>query len=269
MKKITLVAAMFAAFAMNAQVGVYFEDFEAQDLSGWELYDEDGDGNNWGDQFTVDDQDGNPVTPVSLISRSWLGSPLFPDNWAVTPAIDLTAASGTIELSWKVLAAAASWDNENYSVYVAASDDITVLEASPVMFTEVYDDPDDLGTQYDRTLDISSLAGQTVYVAFRHHDVSDMDFLSIDDVMVTADALSVESNEFEGFSYFVNSNVLNLSSKTPIQNISLFNMLGQEVLSQKLDSNTEAINLSGLQSSVYIATVTIDGATKSFKIVKN
>lgn len=269
MKKITFLAAIFAAFTMNAQVNVYFEDFEAQDLSGWELYDEDGDGNNWGDQFTVDDQDGNPVTPVSLISRSWLGSPLFPDNWAVTPAIDLTSATGSVELAWKVLAAAATWDNEHYSVYAAASNNIGDLESSPVTFSETYDDPNDAGTQYDRTLDLTSLAGQTIYIAFRHHDVSDMDYISIDDVSVTADALSVGTNEFQGFTFFVNNNSLNLSAKSPMQSLSLYNMLGQQVLSQKLSSNTETINLSGLQTTVYIATVTIDGATKSFKIVKN
>lgn len=269
MKKITFLAAIFACFALNAQTTFYFEDFTSEDLTGWGLHDEDGDTFNWGDIFVITDGAGNPATPVSLISRSWNSIPLFPDNWAVTPAIDLTTATGNVELSWKVLAAAASWDNENYSVYVATSDDIVDLEVSPVTFTETYDDPNDAGTQYDRTLDLSSLAGQIVYVAFRHHDVSDMDFISIDDVTVTGDALSVGTNEFQGFNYFVSNNQLNLSSKNPLQNISIYNMLGQEVLAQKLSSNNETVNLSGLQSTVYIATVTIDGATKSFKIAKN
>lgn len=269
MKKITFLAAIFACFTMNAQTTLYFEDFSSESLPGWGLHDEDGDTFNWGDIFTVNDGNGDPVTPVSLISRSWQSVPLFPDNWAVTPAIDLTTATGNVELSWKVLAAAASWDNEHYSVYVAASDDIVDLEASPVTFSETYDDPNNAGTQYDRTLDLSSLAGQIVHVAFRHHDVSDMDFISIDDVMVTADVLSVGTNEFQGFNYFVSNNKLNLTSKNPMQSISIYNMLGQEVLSQKLNGNNETIDLSGLQSMVYIATVGIDGATKSFKIVKN
>jgi len=36
-----------------------------------------------------------------------------------------------------------------------------------------------------------------------------------------------------------------------------------------LSSNNETVDLSGLQSGIYIATVSIDGASKSFKIVKN
>lgn len=269
MKKITFIAAIFAGFSINAQETLYFEDFETEDLTGWELYDEDGDGNNWGDIFTVNDENGNPVTPVSLISRSWQGAPLFPDNWAVTPAIDLTEASGSIELSWKVMAAAASWDNENYSVYVATSADPDDLVVSPVTFTETYDDPNNQGTQFTRTLDLTSLSGEIVYIAFRHHDVTDMDFISIDDILVTADALSVESNVFQGFTFFVNNGELNVSAKSNIDNISLYNMLGQEVISKKLNSNKETINVSALQSGVYLTKVSIDGATKTFKIVKN
>lgn len=45
MKKITLLAALFAAFSMNAQL--FSDDFEDQDISDWTLLDEDGDGYNF------------------------------------------------------------------------------------------------------------------------------------------------------------------------------------------------------------------------------
>lgn len=268
MKKITLLAALFAVFAMNAQTIFFSDDFNDEDVSDWTRYDEDGDGNFIADLFVVEDADGNPVTPVSLISRSWQGFPLTPDNWIVSPAIDLTTASGDVQLTWKVQAAAATWDLENYSVYVGTSSDIADLESATVTFTEVYDDPDNLGTQYDRSLDLSSLTGETVYLAFRHHDVTDQDFLSIDDVMVSG-VLAVGTNEFKGFNYFVANNQLNLSANTSMEKVALYNMLGQQVVSQKLSNNNETVELSGLQSGIYIATVSIDGASKSFKIVKN
>ncbi|SRX54622.1 T9SS-dependent choice-of-anchor J family protein [Aequorivita sp. CIP111184] len=268
MKKITLFFTLFAGFAMNAQTVFFSDDFNDEDVSDWTRYDEDGDGNFFADLFVVEDGSGNPVTPVSIISRSWQGAPLFPDNWIVSPAIDLTTATGLVQLTWKVQAAAASWDLEKYSVYVGTSSDIADLESATVTFTEVYDDPADLGTQYDRTLDLSSLAGETVYLAFRHHDVTDQDFLSIDDVTV-AGVLAVGTNEFKGFNYFVANNQLSLSANTSMENVVLYNMLGQQVVSQKLNNSNETIELSGLQSGVYIATVSIDGASKSFKIVKN
>lgn len=268
MKKITFLAALFAGFALSAQTVFFSDDFNDEDVSDWTLYDEDGDGNNWADLFAVTDASGNPVTPISLISRSWQSAPLTPDNWIVSPAIDLTTASGNVQLTWKVQAAAAEWDNENYSVYVGTSSDIADLEDATVTFTEVYDDPSDMGTQFERELDLSSLSGETVYVAFRHHDVTDMDYLSIDDVMVSG-VLAVGTNEFKGFKQFVLNNQLTLSANTSMESIALFNMLGQQVVSQKLSSNNEVVNLSGLQSGVYIATVSIEGITKSFKIVKN
>ena len=185
MKKFLLPC--FLALGLSASAQTYFsDDFNDQDVSDWTRIDSDGDAKNWADLFTVNDDAGNPVTPVSLISRSWQGAALTPDNWIVSPAINLTAATGQLNLNWKVQCAAAAWDNENYSVYVALASDIATLGASPVTFTEVYNDPANAGTQYSRTLDVSSFAGQTIYVAFRHHNVTDMDFISIDDVVVKA-----------------------------------------------------------------------------------
>lgn len=178
---------MALPFAMYGQT-YFFDDFNDQDVSDWTRYDVDGDGKQWADIFFVPDANNNPVTPISLISRSWQVNPLTPNNWIVSPAINLSTATGAVALTWKVQCAAAAWDLEKYSVYVATSSDMASLMASPVTFSEVYDDPANAGTSYLRTLDVSSLAGQTIYVAFRHHDVTDNDFISIDDIRVAAPA---------------------------------------------------------------------------------
>ena len=57
MKKITLLAALFAGFAMNAQTIFFTDDFNDEDVSDWTRYDEDGDGNFWADLFVVEDLD--------------------------------------------------------------------------------------------------------------------------------------------------------------------------------------------------------------------
>ncbi len=188
MKKLLLFGSLLALpFAAYGQT--YFsDDFNDKNVSDWTRYDVDGDGIQWADLFEVTNEGGTPVTPVSLISRSWQGAALTPNNWIVSPAIDLTAATGTVNLSWKVQCAAATWDKEKYTVYASTSSDMATLMASPVTFSEVYDDPADAGTQYSRMLDVSSLVGQTIYIAFRHHDVTDQDFISIDDVKVAAPA---------------------------------------------------------------------------------
>lgn len=81
--------------------------------------------------------------------------------------------------------------------------------------------------------------------------------------------VGVGENSFQGFKYAVANNQLTLSTNTPMDKVSLHNMLGQEVISQKLSSNNETVNLSGLQAGIYIATVSINGNNKTVKLVKN
>src|SRR5690554_3068841 len=168
-KKLLLASLLFAGglFTMNAQTTDWSDDFNDEDISDWTLIDSDGDGLQWGDMFYVTDIGGQPVTATGLVSRSWQGVPLTPDNWAITPAIDLTGASGAITLKWKVETAKnPEWNAEHYTVYVATANTIGDFQASSVLFSETYSGD---GNQQNKTLDISSFAGETIYIAFRHH----------------------------------------------------------------------------------------------------
>ena len=107
-----------------------------------------------------------------------------------------------------------------------------------------------------------------MYIAI-NHVASDQFGFQVDDFKVTADVLSVNDEAFQGFKHFVANGQLNLSANTAMERVALYNMLGQEVVSQKLASNNETVNIAGLQSGVYIATVSIEGASKTFRIVKN
>ncbi|SMC51820.1 T9SS-dependent choice-of-anchor J family protein [Moheibacter sediminis] len=273
MKKFLFSLAMVAGFmTVNAQTVIWSDDFEDEDISDWTIYDEDGDGNTWGDLFYVQDQNQNPVSPISLISRSWQQVALTPDNWVVSPAIDLTGASGAITLNWKVQAAAAAWDLENYSVYVATAADLASLEASDVTFTETYDDPANAGTQYDRDLDLSDFAGQIVYVAFRHHDVTDQDWLSIDDVSVEAETLMAVSDLNKNVSAVYPNPVIdnfniNLSSKFNASNVfvTITDLAGRTV---KTFGAADSYNVSELPKGVYVVKITDGQNTETKKIVK-
>ena len=88
------------------------------------------------------------------------------------------------------------------------------------------------------------------------------------DFKVTSDVLGVNEETFNGFEYFVDNSNLNISADRAFENVNLYNVLGQEVISKKLSNTSEVVNIASLNSGVYIATVTIEGAKKSFKIVK-
>ncbi|MBV7269787.1 T9SS-dependent choice-of-anchor J family protein [Winogradskyella luteola] len=190
-KKTTLLLTLCFACTQFATAQTYFyDDFSSGNLNDWTLTDSDGDGNNW---YNADLDDG--VQEEHATSASWIptqpaGEILFPDNWMVSPAIDLTSASGNVFLEWKAYGQDQDWANENYSVYVATASDIATLGASATTFSEV------VGASagyVDRSLDVSAHTGQVIYVAFRHHNVSDQFRLNIDDVRVTSDPTPTDS----------------------------------------------------------------------------
>ncbi|MCH2489431.1 MAG: T9SS type A sorting domain-containing protein [Flavobacteriales bacterium] len=101
--------------------------------------------------------------------------------------------------------------------------------------------------------------------------VKDFAFDATPDTAIAAGdgQLGVDDQVFEGFEYFVdNANRLNLSAPVAMEKIVMHNVLGQQVISQKLSNTNESLDLSSLKSGVYIATVAIEGTAKSFKIVK-
>lgn len=198
---------------------------------------------------------------------------MFPNNYAISPAIDV-AGNGTLQLDYMVGGQDPLYSAENYTVYVSTGNTIAdFMNTDPtvtVSFTEnLGDDPAAAGELVPRNVDLSTLDGaSTLYIAFRHHDTSDQFIINFDDVILNG-VLGVNDNSLEGFNYFIANNQLNLSAKTSMTQVAIYNILGQEVVSKKLASNKEVISISELQSGIYIVNVSVDGASKSFKIVKN
>ena len=76
--------------------------------------------------------------------------------------------------------------------------------------------------------------------------------------------LSVEENTLEGFNFFPNpvQDVINLDARTGIENVTMFNLLGQKVLEQKVDgSSTYQLNVSTMAKGTYLMQVTSNGVT--------
>ena len=269
-KKLLFSTALIAAAHFtNAQSTVWMDDFEDQDISDWTLFDDDGDGNNW-DVYQVTNQNQQPVTPMSLISRSWQQVPLTPDNWAISPVIDLTNAGGTITLEWITQVAAQAWDEEHYGIYVGTTPDRMTLVNSTVKLEETLGNAGNTGAPVTHTLDISSFAGNpTVYVGIRHFDVTDMDFIAIDHVKVTATILATaEANGKNAISIYPNptSDVLNLKIDGKINNTKIYDVNGKLVLTA---GNETSVSLKSLTSGAYVVAVTnADGKVITKKVIK-
>lgn len=275
MKKTLLTGAFLfcSLFAMNAQTVVWSDNFNDESISDWTLTDSDGDGKNWGDLFQISDQDQVPITPVSLISRSWeAGVALSPNNWAVSPVINLSAHAGkTITLSF-LRQTNAEFPADKYSVYVGTSNDPATLINATVTSTETPTD----GSPTTKTVDLTSLAGQAaVYIAFRHYGSTDNDFISIDDVTVTAgDVAGVNDLLVSKLSVFPNpaNDVVTISNgeNILINKVEVVDLNGRTVVLSNFDGVSDAkINISNLSSGLYMMNISSDKGIVTKKIVKN
>ena len=64
------------------------------------------------------------------------------------------------------------------------------------------------------------------------------------------------------------SNKLNIETAGEIQQVSVYRLLGQEVLTKKPISNKTTLETTGLQKGVYITKITIDGKESVTKFIK-
>ncbi len=110
---------------------------------------------------------------------------------------------------------------------------------------------------------INTAAGQTYYV----YVVNDG---GITDITIDGTRLSTNDNEIEGFSFHPNPNngILNLDSINMIDNVAIYNLLGQQVLGRTINATSAQLDTSSLSTGAYLMKVTVDGHTGTYKVIK-
>ncbi len=183
-----LLAALLGGVVAQAQVTEfpYTEGFE-NGLGGWTVIDDDGDGYNW-EAFLWNYSSGDMPHggSHSAVSRSYseYSEVLTPDNWLVSPAIEL--GSEPMDFSWWHLTQDPAYPAEHYAVYVSTTGN-TVADFSGEPLFETTMTASDADWTYN-VLSLADYAGQTIYIAFRHFDCSDMFYFHIDDISITPPA---------------------------------------------------------------------------------
>jgi len=94
--------------------------------------------------------------------------------------------------------------------------------------------------------------------------------LYIDNVYFYKAALGVSKFDASGIKMYPNpvKNSLTIEANTAIQRVSVYNVLGQEVMSSSPKSNSTTLQANELQKGVYMVKTEIDGNVSSSKIVK-
>ena len=152
----------------------------------WTLVDGDADGYEWYEiNLPQADQDNLLSThggSYMMTSASWVPyTALTPNNWLISPGLDLTALSGTVKLSYFVGGHQTEWPSEHYKVCVSTSTDTASF--TTILFEETIPTSGWL----ERYVDLSSYVGQTIYIAFVHYNCTDMFRLDLDDISVYVD----------------------------------------------------------------------------------
>ncbi len=156
----------------------YTIGFDSNDMSlytCWTAVDADGDGYSW-DVETFS----GVISSASYINN--IGA-LTPDNWLVSPQLQLASGS-SYTLSWEHAAVDSFYFAEHYGVYVSTSG--TAISD----FVQLQDYTLTSHIPSNVTLDLTQYAGQDIYIAFRHYGVSDEYWLVIDDITITQSELS-------------------------------------------------------------------------------
>ncbi len=264
------MTAVLAFGFVNAQI---YSANDATGFSAWTVYDNDGDGNDWG----VLDMSTTTVPYPALIamgetfaSASWDGvGALTPDNIAVTPSIDCSANS-SVFVNWNAVSpegGTSTFYEEHYAVYCVTQTQLGVIIATSTYPAPIFEETLPAGgVIQSRSVDVSAIAGSqgAVYVVFRHFNCTDQNWLSIDDMSLTAaSTASLEEIEKGTAVAFPNpaKEVLTIQTSLESTSISIIAMDGKVVATADMSGINGSINVANLVDGSYFYEVTASNGT--------
>jgi hypothetical protein len=193
-----------------------------------------------------------------LGSASWTSAngPLSPDNWIISPVLDLSNYDAATFTFGRGTTYAFQNLSEKYAVYaVNPADPATLgstLNAATALLVEQVITPDQW---VSKTVDLTALAGQAnVYVAIRHFDCTDYVLLFIDDLVVSAtSSASIKENNLNVSVYPTPANdVVNFKLNGEATSVSIIGLDGKVYSTTSISGNTTSVNVASLASGIYV-----------------
>jgi len=130
---------------------------------------------------------------------------------------------------------------------------------------------DDFGSEGDETVEVTATeTGVTYFINVGYYSGSSDEPEGTFDISVTSSELATNSFMNANFRSYPNpvTDVLHVSYVKNISQVTVFNMLGQQVLAKTLNVTNGTIDLSALNSGTYIVKVASGKETKTIKVVK-
>jgi Secretion system C-terminal sorting domain/GEVED domain len=123
---------------------------------------------------------------------------------------------------------------------------------------------------YNSILSVTALTpGDTYYIQVDRWGTATPGTFGL--TVVDSNPLSSNSFSNKNFTYYPNpvKDVLNLSYTKNISNVTVFNLLGQQMSSKTVNANQSKVDMSNLAAGTYLVKVTADNQVKTIKVIKN
>ena len=185
------------------------------------------------------------------------------DTWFFTQGVNLTGGSD-YTITYDYGGTGASFPEKLKVAYGTSA-------SAAAMTTELADYPNVTNaTPNSDSQTFTAPSSGVYYFGFQAYSDADQFYLHLDNIAVE---VALSTSEFENqsaFTYYPNpvKNTLTLNAQNTIENVTMYNMLGQEVLSANPYSVDSDIDMSNLANGSYFVKVTIANITKTIRVIK-
>ena len=223
--------------------------------------DGDGDGYNW----ELRQNWSSPDNPYSVTSASVdiTETPLFPENYLVTPyKLDCE------QVVFRACVQDVTHPNEHIGVAVS-----TTVGDDANAFTIVWDadmTAKEVGNWYQFNVDLRDYQGQDIYVAIVHYNCTNQFMVNVDDIMLYRVYNDVNEVEMNMFAVYPNPTTekLMVESEVVVNQYDIYNVAGAMILSKPVDEKSFEINVSELPAGTYLIKMSADGLVQTKRFVK-
>ncbi|WP_294822354.1 T9SS type A sorting domain-containing protein [uncultured Flavobacterium sp.] len=286
MKKIIfLVVFILASTIASAQFTVWEDDFNDGEAADWTLLDVDGNTSNWiaRKNLELDPETGafmeGTIDILGTYNVDFSNGSYFPaneNNWAITPAQDLSFYTGTVQLVINAQIAEYGGGNHEILVYISDSPEMaSFLENEPL--TLQISRTNEEGEEFqDLTVNLSEYAGigqEEIYIAIVKGAPQFLG-IEIDNIKITAtEILGVNGVAGKTPTIITQNPVaetlqLQLGSEVAADGLTLkvYNLNG--MLVKEAQYSEAGLPVSDLASGMYFVTLANGAATEQLKFIK-
>jgi len=256
-KSMLFTIMMIAGISGFSQVFLLQEFFDNPDNlpATWSTIDKDGDGNNW--------RINSAGSEVFAVSDSWMSGvagTLTPENYLISPKINLEGLSGTVKLRYTIQIPDPFSVEEHYKVAVSTSgnkavdfNDIVMEETCTV--AEYYEN---LPEWKERLVDLTPYIGQSIYITWCHFNCTNMYQILLDSIQVSYSTDVNLANREQGqvvvYPNPANDKIL-ITGSFENARVQLFTSGGRQVYQSAKETKQAIVDVSQFENGIYILKV--------------